>query len=188
MPLTNSVFIFLTIFIIVGLLETVLLAFWVPFYMRLGIPVWWQRTQVLSKEKFCQAAARLDGTGLAGKWYPTIIFKRISQNELAFRHKRRESKAGFRFRSPIRGMVRLSAEAYTVTVINYLPWTTPVAIFLFLWLFSNFNRPEFNDTRGIVFLVFLLSIVAVTFGLQLVVFRQISDRILEQIKGRDYME
>ena len=181
MSITNSTFILLTILVLIGLLETILSMLWVPFYMRLGIPVWWQKAPVRSKEQFWRTAKQLDGTGMLGTWYPTIVFKQISPNEVAFRHQLRESQRGFHFRSPIRGMIRLSAEAYSVTVINYLPWFTPIAVLMFLWLFSSFNRPEFEDSTGFGVLVFLLLVIVVTFGLQLMIFRQISDRILEQI-------
>jgi hypothetical protein len=161
---------------------------WVPFYMRLGIPVWRQSARLLTKEQFWQAAAQLDGTDLPGKWYPTITFKRISQDEVAFRHKLWEVKVGIRFRAPVRGMVRLADDAYTVTVTNYLPWASPAAVLIFLWLFSSFNRPEFGNNYGWLFGAFLLIIVAITMGVQLIIFRQIDDRILAEIVGENYLE
>lgn len=186
MPITDSVLIFIPILVLIGLLETVLSAMWVPFYMRLGIPIWWQSSPLATKEQFWQAAEQLDGTELSGTWYPTIIFKRLSPNELAFRHKFWELKVGFRFRSPVRGLVRLVDGEYSVKVINYLPWSMPAVLVLFLWLFSSFNRPEFENGSGLGFFIFLLLVVALTFGLQLVIFRQIDNRILEQIVGKHY--
>ncbi|MCB8945500.1 MAG: hypothetical protein H6658_17255 [Ardenticatenaceae bacterium] len=182
MTLTDFVFILIPIIVLIGLLETVLSALWLPFYMRLGIPVWRQSAQVLSREQFGRVAAQLDGTELTGTWYPDVMFKQISPHELAFRHKLGGvRRRGVRLRSPVRGMVRLQAEAYTVTVTNYLPWVTPVVLLFFLWMFSPTNRPEFSSGSGLGFLIFLLLIMAVTIGLQLMVFRQINERILEQI-------
>ena len=188
MPLTNSIFTFIPILVLIGLLDTVLLAMFVPFYMRLGIPAWWQSASLLNNEQFRQAAARLDGTELPGTWYPTIVFKQISPHELAFRHKLWELKVGIRFRSPIRGIVRLVDGEYAVKVTNYLPWSTPVVLIIFLWLFSSFNRPEFEVGSGGAFLAFLLLVIAITVGLQLVIFQQINNRILAQIVGKGYLK
>ena len=179
MTIDDFVFVLLPILVLIGLLQTILSAFWVPFYMRLGIPAWWQSAQVVSKEQFRRTITKLDGTELSGTWYPSVMFKQISPNELAFRHKMWGRRAGFRLRSPVRGMVRLKDNSYTITVTNYLPWATPAALLFFLWIFRPDNMPEFANGSGLSFLVFILLIIVLTFGVQLVVFRQINNRILE---------
>ena len=188
MPFTDSIFILIIVLIAVGLLDTALLALFVPFYMRVGIPAWWQSASIPTEEQFRQAITQMDGTELRGTWYPTIVFRRISPTELAFRHKLGEFKVGFRFRSPIRGIVRLVEGQYTVKVTNYLPWSTPVALALFIWLFRSFAWPGFEAGIKMGFFAFLLLIMGITVGVQLVVFGQVNSRILEKIMGKSYWQ
>jgi hypothetical protein len=171
---------FLPIFIAVilaSLAESLLSVFWVPFYMRLGIPILRKRFSVLTKDEFRKTVFKLNDKEMAGEWYSDILFKRISPDELAYRSRQFETRKGglrFRFRSPVRGIVRLQ-EPYEVTIAGYIPWSTPLIFVMFIWIFSFLGDAEGNP--GYNLLAIVLVVIVATTVLQIVMYRHIGTRI-----------
>ena len=145
--------------------------------MRLGIPILRKRFSILTKDEFRKTVFKLNDQEMAGEWYSDILFKRISPDELAYRSRLFETRKGglrFRFRSPVRGIVRLQ-EPYGVTIAGYIPWSTPLIFVMFIWLFNLFGRSEANPGYNVLAIV--LVVIAATIILQIVMYQQIGQRI-----------
>ena len=76
----------------VSIFDYLLRAFWSPFYRRF---------------MFWELVPDMESQQLSSSFYPTAVFKRISETELAFRNKLFEYKIGFRVRFPYHGVARL---------------------------------------------------------------------------------
>ena len=104
--------------------------------MRLGIPIFLTRFSILNQAEFANGGAKLIEEGLAGKWYPSLIFKQINDTELAFKNKPLEFKIGFRVRSPMRGIVQLDS-SYQVSIKGFVPFAAPFIVIAFIIFFCN---------------------------------------------------
>ena len=91
----------------VSIFDYLLRAFWSPFYIRFGLPVYISHFTLPSRFMFWKLVPDMESQQLSSSFYPTAVFKRISETELAFRNKLFEYKIGFRVRFPYHGVARL---------------------------------------------------------------------------------
>ena len=107
--------------IIASVFDYLLRAFWAPFYIRFGLPVFIFRFPLPKRFVFWELVPDMESQQLSSSFYPTAVFKRISETELAFRNKLFEYKIGFRVRFPYHGAVRLDTHSGVVTITSFIP-------------------------------------------------------------------
>lgn len=162
------------IVIVAGILEGLLTQFWI---IRTGIPMFVTRFPILKKEAFENVGTKLAEEGLEGRWYPSLIFKQVSDTELAFRNKFFEFKLGFQFGLPMRGIVTLDSY-YQVVMKGFWPFTLPI-----LWIVSTvlfidtFGSQVEELLYGISLLPTMIYMFAFFILVQIIIYRQVNQRI-----------
>ena len=162
------------LFVIAGIIESLMSMFWVPFYIRLGLPAYIYRFPLPITSQLGKPISILEGQRISSSVYPTAVFQKISQNEVAFRSKLFEFKIGFRIRASFRGIIRLDAHSNTIAITGYLPWFYP---FFAILLYYFFQAIDFGISLNVLFAIVM--ILALGAGVQILVFRHISKQIRE---------
>ncbi len=171
-------FILLTI---VSIFDYLLRAFWSPFYIRFGLPVSVLHFPLSRRFLFWELIPDMESQPISSSFYPTAVFKRISETELAFRNKLLEYKIGFRLRFPYHGVVRLDAHSGVVTITGFIPWYAPFAM---VWSFCFFKYIVDNqDFIDDFFMFWMVLILVVNLVAQVFVMRHIGKRISDSFSN-----
>ena len=108
--------------------EFFLSALWVPFFFRFGIPLMRKEFQMLTAvSSLAEYIGPLESQ-LPRSWQqPSIAFKALGSDELAFRQK-------FGQRNPAHGHVVYDRMRQKLLFTGYLPWSTLVTPFIFVFI------------------------------------------------------
>ena len=162
------------IVIIAGILEELLTKFWI---IRTGIPMFVTRYPIFKKEAFENVGTKLAEEGLEGRWYPSLVFKQVSDTELAFRIKFFDFKLGFHFGLPMRGIVTLDS-SYQVVMKGFWPFYFPILWIVSTVLFINIFGSQVEELwYGIPLLPTMIYMFAFFVLVQVIIYRQVNQRI-----------
>jgi len=126
--------IFLLFVLLLGIVEYFLLAALKPGYMRLGLPIYWRRLNRVSKKQFNELWPMLVAENGRNFWYPNLVFKRISPNELAFRHHFLSLDFGLANNKPFRGLIRYEPATQSIAFSGKLTFFEPFYLAGTLWI------------------------------------------------------
>lgn len=97
---------------------------WLPVYYRFGIPLYsrGRRLNDLTKPEIetNRLAAALSDRFRARPEHPSILFKALSEREIAAREKLFENRGGFRYLPVMHSLIRLHPERDSVAVVGYI--------------------------------------------------------------------
>ena len=125
---TISPFFLIGSFILISAGEFFLSASWMPFFFRFGIPIMHKEFQMLTAVSSLEEYIGVLESQLPRSWQqPSIAFKALASDELAFRQK-------FGQRNPAHGHLVYDRMRQKVSFTGYLPWTTLVTPFIFVFI------------------------------------------------------
>ncbi len=168
---------YLFVLLAIGIIfDFILWIFWVPFYFRFGLPLYIFRFPLSRRHLFWEFSQSLGTKSIPGSFYPTTIFKKISETELAFKNKPLEFKISLQLNMPYYGIVKLDPHSGMVTIKGYISWLT---LFLMIWAFlfqkSFADQLDFINSSYDVFMLVL--VFGFIIGMQVFVLRHLGKNI-----------
>ncbi len=164
---TPSSLFFIVFILFFGLTITELICYWlwVPFYFRIGIPIFSQEIQPLNLFQLNLDIPQLEKQ-LGGFWGKRVVFKEVQPNEYLFRH-------NFTSRNPIIGQITFDTIRGVVVVKGNLYWSL-----LFLPLLILFFIPY--GAPLIVLFIFAF-IILVNLAIQRNTYQKVAQAIQEAV-------
>ncbi len=148
-----------------SLAEMAVSGMWLPFYYRLGIPLYRKEVSLTSMPDLAAKIPELEQKLTRSMWRPAIVFRALNKHEIAFRN-------SFGSRNAMAGLIRLDPRGGKMQISGHLYWTFLVLPIVFLlFVFTTFLPTTF--------FVFLLAIFALNFGLQRYHYSQIA-KVIEE--------
>lgn len=121
--ITDPFYAFL-IFLAAAALDVLCAGVWLPVYYRFGIPLYSRRRRLNdlagSEIETSRLAAALSERFRARPEHPSILFKALSEREIAAREKLFENRGGIRYLPVVHSLIRLHPERESVTVMGYI--------------------------------------------------------------------
>ena len=127
---------FLLVLIFLSLIEGVLSNFFVPGYVRMGIPIYMRRITSVRKKQFLSLSEILPTAKDKNFWYTTLVFKLVTRDEIAFRHKSLALDFGLANNKPFRGVIRYEPETQSIVLSGKLTFFEPfylVGVIWYMW-------------------------------------------------------
>lgn len=141
--------IYLLFMLLLGIIEYFLLAAMNPKYMRQGLPIYWRRLNGVSKKQFNELWQMLLAENGRNFWYPNLVFKRISPNELAFRHHFLSLDFGLANNKPFRGLMYYEPETQSIAFSGKLTFFEPFYLADTLWIAWYFLQTFYPTIRDL---------------------------------------
>ncbi len=173
--------------VLLSCIEWGCLGFWVPGYMRTGIPVYVRRISDVRKKHFWTLSEELPAIDFRSFWYPATVFKLLKNNEIAFRHKFLSLDIGLGNQKPFRGMIRFNQDEQSIIISGFLPFFEPFYAIIILWgawyfardfinLFPDESGPFSSVQMYLKYIVFMLILIR---GLLALSYFKFSNRLVE---------
>lgn len=179
---------YLLILTLLGLVEGILSDFFVPGYVRMGIPIYVRRITSVRKKQFLLLSERLPATKNRNFWYPVLAFKLMGRNEIAFRHKLLSLDFGLANNKPFRGIIRYEPETQSIILSGKLTFFEPfylVGIIWYMWYgMQRFEHvmpdlsPFSSQSDFVLFLVQILIVIRAFQAVSLHKFGQHLEKLL----------
>lgn len=138
--------------VVASLAESALSGMWIPAYYQVAIPLFRKEYPLTTMPDLVANIPELEQKLKRSAWRPSIVFRALNPNEIAFRNK-------FGTRNAMSGLVRLEPNQGRMRISGHLYWTFFLTPLLFLMMVLIFPISAF-------FLLFLLAIFVMTFGMQ----------------------
>lgn len=157
-----------------SLAEMAISSMWLPAYYRFAIPLFRKEYSLTTMPDLAARIPELEQKLKRSAWRPSIVFRALDGNDIAFRNK-------FGTRNAMSGLIRLEPNQGRMRVSGHLYWTfflTPLLFFMMVLLFpiSPF------------FLLFMLAIFVMTFGMQRYQYGKIAAVIAETAVSANAMQ
>lgn len=148
--------------------DLILAGTWMPFYFRTGIPIFIVR---LNHRHVAPNLAERLSSGFRGGGVPSILFRTLSEREIAFRESFRSSTF-LRYTPVMRGLIRDVPEKRVTYVIGWINWWI-VALFGFA-LRKFLISP---DSVPLILIPAFAGVFILIYGGQAYRFRKVADMI-----------
>ena len=153
------------IMVVASVAEMAFSGMWLPAYFRYGIPLFRQEYPLTTMPDLAAAIPELEQKLKRSAWRPAIVFRVLDRNEIAFR-------SSFGSKNTMSGLIRLEPSQGRMQISGHLYWTLLLIPLVFLAI-------AFNSPMPIFFLLFMLAIFVLTFGMQRYHYGQIAAVIAE---------
>lgn len=137
---------------ITSMAEMVISSMWLPAYYQYAIPLFRKEYPLTMMPDLAAQIPELEQKLKRSAWRPSIVFRALNANEIAFRNK-------FGTRNAMSGLIRLEPNQGRMRISGHLYWTFFLTPILFLVMMLMFPISAF-------FLLFILVIFVMTFGMQ----------------------
>jgi hypothetical protein len=138
--------------IIASLGEMAVSSLWLPAYYQYAIPLFRKEYPLMTVPDLAAQIPELEQKLKRSAWRPSIVFRALNANEIAFRNK-------FGNRNAMSGLIRLEPNQGRMRISGHLYWTFFLMPILFLVMMFVFPFSGF-------FLLFMLAVFVMTFGMQ----------------------
>ncbi len=158
----------IAILIIISVGEMMISGFWLPIYYQYGVPLFRKEYSLMTMPDLAAKIPELEQKLKRSFWRPSVVFRVLNKNEIAFRN-------NFGSKNALSGLIRLDLNRGRIYVTGHLYWTLLLflpLIFILIGISSPMPMPLF-------FLLFLLAIFAINFGMQRYHYTQIAAVIME---------
>ena len=180
--------IYIAFVLLLGLIEYFLLASFSPSYMRMGLSVYRRQLTSVSKKQFNELWQALLADKSRRFWYPNLAYKRISNNELAFRHHFLSLDFGLANNKPFRGIIRHEPETQSIIFLGKLTFFEPFYVAGTLWIAWYFLQkfypairdldPTYSQADYMLFFVLILILSRASLALSYHKFNQHMGKLL----------
>lgn len=170
--MTNYLLAFAGITMLAAIAGTIMSVHWSPWYFRHGLPLYRRRLSFHLGDSLESLEYQLSFT-MQGRLGPSMVFKSISQCELAFREKYWEPHI---VTAPdiMHGLIRYLPESQEVVVTGYLNWS---------WLVFVGFMALFHTPLIIAFIVYLVIFLGLAMGYGMQYSRY--DLIVDAVSGKE---
>ncbi len=138
--------------VLVSLAEMAISSMWLPAYFQYAIPLFRKEYPLTMMPDLVGQIPELEQKLKRSAWRPSIVFRALNANEIAFRNK-------FGTRNAMSGLIRLEPNQSRMRISGHLYWTFFLTPLLFLVMMFMFPISGF-------FLLFILAMFVMTFGMQ----------------------
>ncbi len=170
-----GLFFFITIILLV-IVEIYLSGSWIPVYFQNGIPLFRKTFSHLSELNTEIIANILSEESKPGCLAPTMCFRRLNSNEIAFRE-RLFNFTLFSYTPVMHGIIRFNHSPNTVSMIGYANWVP--LLFTLVFVGNALFGLVWGGFRSyiLLFIIFPLFLFGALYGIQYYVFGKIFERI-----------
>lgn len=143
---------FVVLIVIASLAEMAISGMWLPAYYRYSIPLFRKEYSLTAMPDLAAKIPELEQKLKRSMWRPSIVFRALEGGDVAFRN-------NFGSRNAMSGLIRLEPNQGRMRISGNMYWTfflTPLLFFVMVFVFPI----------SAFFLLFLLAIFAMTFGMQ----------------------
>lgn len=170
-----SLLIFVTTILLI-IAEIYLSSRWIPAYFQNGIPLFRKSFSYLSKPNVQINADTLSETSKPSCLSPSMCFRSLNSNEIAFRERVFEFTL-FSYTPVMHGIIRFNPSGNTVSIVGYANWFPLLLIILFIGsALAGLSRGDFRSPI-LALIFFPLLIFGSLYGIQFYVFSKIFERI-----------
>ncbi len=158
---------FTGVLVIISIGEMMISGFWLPIYYQYGVPLFRKEYSLMTMPDLAAKIPELEQKLKRSFWRPSVVFRVLNKNEIAFRN-------NFGSKNPLSGLIRLDPNQGRMYVTGHLYWT--LLLFPFMFVLISISSPM---PMPIFFLLFLLIIFAINFGMQRYHYKQIAMIIMK---------
>ena len=158
---------FIVILIIISVGEMMISGFWLPIYYQYGVPLFRKEYSLMAMPDLAAKIPELEQKLKRSFWRPSVVFHVLNKNEIAFRN-------NFGSKNALSGLIRLDPNRGRMYVTGHLYWTLLLSPFILILI--GISSPM---SMQIFFLLFLLIIFTISFGMQRYHYTQIAAIIME---------
>jgi hypothetical protein len=168
-------------------IELILGRWWVPVYFQKGIPLF-KKSFIYYKDLSISTSNLSDD--LSVKFHriilPAIIFKKISEQEIAFRE---TFIHYFQFPYIMRGLVKIENNKRKFIIFGYINWYVLCLLFIFvLYILSDpLNFTHLREMIGLFLLILVIIYISVKFKFRLYIkiFKYLENKYSKNINGEN---
>jgi hypothetical protein len=153
-------FVMVAALVVLSFGEMAISGMWLPAYFRYGIPLFRQEYPLAAMPDLAAKIPELEQRLKRSMWRPAIVFRALNANEIAFRN-------NFGSRNAMSGLIRLEPNQGRMRISGNLYWTYLLIPFLFVSIVAM-------GGITVIFLVIMLVIFVMTFGMQRYHYAQIA--------------